>query len=251
MATPIDPRERFTATADLYEKHRPDYPEALFRWLEETTGVGSGARVVDLGCGTGIASRQMAARGWRVAGVDPNREMLRRALRAGAGPGGGAGGEVEYLRAAAEAVPLAAACAHLVTAANSFHWFDTARALAEIARIGRWGAAFWNTRADSPFNDEYEALLRRYSPEYVALFSSNSPVERLAAAVDLCRAELSHQQTLDRDSFFGRVYSASYVVHGVSDRAGFDRALDDLFGRHAPDGKLLLRYRTEAFAWRA
>jgi SAM-dependent methyltransferase len=204
---------------------------------------------VDLGCGTGIASRQMAARGWCVVGLDPNAEMLRRAVRAGGG--------VEYLRAVAEVTPLPARCATLATAGNAFHWFDLPRAVAEIDRIAAWGAAFWNSRADSPFNDEYEALLRRFSPEYVELFHSPrgaSTTDRLiAAAGDPAprQAELPYRQLLDRDAFLGRVHSASYVVHGVPDRAGLDAALDDLFGRYAEGGALPVLYRTEVIAWRS
>jgi SAM-dependent methyltransferase len=76
----MDPRERFTATVDRYARHRPDYPEALLDWL---AGLVSGRRAVDLGAGTGILTRQLAARGWDVVGVEPNAAMRERAAAAG------------------------------------------------------------------------------------------------------------------------------------------------------------------------
>jgi len=40
----IDPRERFTAAADLYHRYRPSYPDALLDWLEQATGARPPAR---------------------------------------------------------------------------------------------------------------------------------------------------------------------------------------------------------------
>ena len=47
---------------------------------------------------------------------------------------------------------------------------------------------------------------------------------------------VAHHQRFDRDSFFGRVWSSSYVKHGVADRAAFDEALGRLFDQWSEDG---------------
>src|SRR4051794_5837957 len=75
----LDPKERFSATAAIYGQYRPSYPAELFDWLERVTGIVPPARIADVGCGTGIATRQLAARGYDVVGVDPNEDMLARA----------------------------------------------------------------------------------------------------------------------------------------------------------------------------
>ena len=67
---------RFSATADVYDRYRPDYPAAVFDWIVAAAQLQPAARVVDLGCGTGISARQLASRGYRVTGVDPNARML-------------------------------------------------------------------------------------------------------------------------------------------------------------------------------
>src|SRR5262249_3448715 len=110
----VDSRQRFSATADAYHRYRPDYPQALLDWLVAETGVASGARVADIGCGTGISSRFLAARGFRVVGVDANADMLARAVEAGGGP--------RYVVGEAVATGLPDRSVDLVTAAQSFHW---------------------------------------------------------------------------------------------------------------------------------
>src|SRR5206468_8401451 len=62
--------------------------------------------------------------------------------------------EVEALAGAAEELPLDDETADAVLVAQAFHWFDGARALAEIARVLRaggglgllWNSSPWETR---------------------------------------------------------------------------------------------------------
>src|SRR5436305_13648679 len=70
------PTTRFSGRADLYARHRPDYPAAARDFLIGRCGLGApGALLVDVGCGTGISARLFAARGVRVVGVEPNEDM--------------------------------------------------------------------------------------------------------------------------------------------------------------------------------
>jgi SAM-dependent methyltransferase len=71
-------RARYDGVADWYEREFRASPltdesiQALRRFLGE--GPGS---LVDVGCGTGIFSEQMALWGWEVRGVDISEDMLR------------------------------------------------------------------------------------------------------------------------------------------------------------------------------
>src|ERR1700735_1038051 len=64
-------RERsrlFDQHAEAYDRFRPTYPDAV---IDELLGpVPKALDVLDVGCGTGIASRQMAQRGAKVLGVE-------------------------------------------------------------------------------------------------------------------------------------------------------------------------------------
>jgi SAM-dependent methyltransferase len=179
-------------------------------------------------------------------GVDPNEPMLERARAAGG---------ARYVRGQAEATGLPEASVALVTVAQAFHWFDQAAAFREFRRIlrpGGWTAAFWNLRASSPFMDAYDQVLRAYSREYAVLLSHDQSLESLAsgAVLDVRRAEFPNAQELDRAGLHGRAGSSSYVVHGVADREGFDRALDAAFDAHAEDGRVGYLYRVVGLCFR-
>lgn len=243
-----DPRRRFSAVADLYHRHRPSYPPETVDWILGTAGLTPPATIADIGCGTGISARLFAERGFDVVGVDPNEEMLAKAR---------GGGGARYVRGEAAATGLADGSVDLAIAAQAFHWFDIEATLAELARIlrpGRWSAAFWNVRAlEGAFMEEYDALLRQWSREYAVVESHEETGRRLkthAGVLDPREAAFANVQRLDRDGFFGRVASSSYVIHGVDDRPGFDRALGELFDRHQAGGLVALRYDTVAVAWR-
>jgi SAM-dependent methyltransferase len=64
--------ESFGSVAERYDRARPGYPAAL---VERIVAASPGPRVLDVGCGTGIAARQFQAAGCRVLGVDPDPRM--------------------------------------------------------------------------------------------------------------------------------------------------------------------------------
>ncbi|HWE57259.1 MAG TPA: class I SAM-dependent methyltransferase [Acidimicrobiales bacterium] len=68
--TPVDLRTTFDQVPDLYDRARPTYPAAVFDDLDDLTGLPAGARVAEIGCGTGQATIPMAERGWRVTCVE-------------------------------------------------------------------------------------------------------------------------------------------------------------------------------------
>ncbi len=75
-----DPRHRFSGAAAGYARFRPGYPDALVDRVVTEAGVKSGDPVADVGCGTGIFTRMLAARGLEVTGIDPDPAVMRAAL---------------------------------------------------------------------------------------------------------------------------------------------------------------------------
>lgn len=130
----------FGAAATAYAEHRPDYARAALRWALEPA---PGARVLDLGAGTGKLTATLAGVSGDVTAVEPDPAMLaelRRALP-----------DVRALSGSAEAIPLPDASVDAVVAGNAMHWFDMAVAGPEIARVLAPGgvlAGLWNVVDD-------------------------------------------------------------------------------------------------------
>ncbi|WP_320784576.1 class I SAM-dependent methyltransferase [Streptomyces sp. CRN 30] len=149
----------FNAAAAQYAANRPAYPPALFDTIEELTGRPlAGARVADIGAGTGIATTLLRERGADVIAVEPGAGMaaqFRRTLP-----------DVPLVRGTGDALPLADSCADLLTYAQAWHWTDPARAVPEALRVLRPGGAlalWWNTAAvDVPWIAAAAERLRRH-----------------------------------------------------------------------------------------
>lgn len=247
MAEAIDPRERWTGAAGRYARFRPSYPDALVDWAVADARLRPGDPVADVGCGTGLFTRLLAARGLDVVGIDPNADMLAEA-RAG-------GGGARYERGEAAATGLEDASVRLVSMAQALHWVPIDAAIAEFSRVLREGgrvAAIWNLRGRGGFMDEYDAVLRRFSREYGVLETWEETLRRLRThpRADLGRDfETENAQSFDLEGLLGRAWSSSYVFRGVCDREGFDAAVGRLFAAHARDGRIEFRYRAVAFAF--
>ena len=119
----------FETVAEEYERHRPDYPPEAIAWAAAQLGLEGGARVLDVGAGTGKLTRVLVAAGFDVVAVEPGRGMLDQ-LRL-------AVPEAETHEAPAEAIPLPDASVDAAFAAQAFHWFDRERALPELQRVVR------------------------------------------------------------------------------------------------------------------
>jgi len=162
------------------------------------------------------------------------------------------GARLRWALTDAETLDVGLDRADAIVGGQCFHWIDLDRALPRFAElVGPDGlvVAFWNLRDGSdPLMADYEALLLAHAPQY-AKVGAEPRVEAIAARVDAERAVFDHDQVLDRDGFFGRVWSSSYVRHGLEDREGFDAGLSALFDRHAAGGTVRFVYRTLALAF--
>lgn len=246
-----DPTGRFTGLADLYARHRPDYPPAALDFLQQRTGLGPGALLVDVGCGTGISSRLFARRGVRVVGLEPNDEMR---AKAEAVPTPEGLPVPAYRAGRAEETGLDNGCADVVLAAQAFHWFDPGRALGEFYRVlrpGGWVALVWNERDDrDPFTAEYSALLRS-NPEAVAVenerWRAGEPLLTHPLFRDARCDRFEHEQRLDEDGLLGRAFSASYAPREPARAEMLRNGLRELFRRAQREGTVVLRYETSVY----
>jgi SAM-dependent methyltransferase len=68
-------RETFGSVAELYDRARPTYPDAVFDDLAELAGLEPGSRVLEIGPGTGKATADLVRRGYTVIGIELSPEL--------------------------------------------------------------------------------------------------------------------------------------------------------------------------------
>lgn len=117
------------------------------------------AEVLDVGCGTGKAAVQFAARGLPVLGVEVDEQMAEVAR--------GHGIPVEV--GSFETWEDAGRQFDLITCAQAWHWVDPVPGVAKAARVLRPGGAiarFWNYHEfDPPVRAAFDAVYGRYAPQ--------------------------------------------------------------------------------------
>ncbi len=154
----------YDGVAAAYDARPPYATEALSACLD-ATGLAAGARVCDVGAGTGHATLPLLARGLAVVAAEPSASMRVRGVARTAGFGA-----VTWVAAVAEALPFAAATFRLVSFGSSFNVVDRPRALAESARVlhpGGFLLCLWNhRRLDDPLQARIEAAIHARVPGY-------------------------------------------------------------------------------------
>src|ERR1700722_20282883 len=125
---PSEGREMAGRDPAAYDLGRPEYPERVWRVLESRCGLRAGARVVEIGPGTGLVTRRLLATKARVTAAEPNASMVAY-LRAHFG-----GPTVEVVRPPSEDADLGEGVFDVAVAATSFHWVDKTRGVGALRR---------------------------------------------------------------------------------------------------------------------
>jgi SAM-dependent methyltransferase len=138
-----DRSQLFGHVAELYDRARPRYPDAVIARIVEASGT-EHPRVLDVGCGTGIATVQLLAAGAEVVGLEPDEQMLAVARAR-------SGSAVSYQVGRFADVSAAAGEFDVITAAQAWHWVDPESALPTAHRILAPAGVlvpFWNVRVE-------------------------------------------------------------------------------------------------------
>jgi ubiquinone/menaquinone biosynthesis C-methylase UbiE len=171
----------FTGLAGDYARFRPGYAPQVATAILRCVGRDAGSiDAADIGAGTGIWTRMLAARGLHsVVAVEPNDDMRREGIATSRGTG------IVWRKGTAEATGLPGGSADLVSMASSLHWADFDKACGEFHRVLRPGgvfAALWNPRfiEANPLLVEIEAQIARLKPGIQRVSSGRSGItERL------------------------------------------------------------------------
>jgi ubiquinone/menaquinone biosynthesis C-methylase UbiE len=183
----------FNDIAGEYDRHRPAYPDSLIDQACAVAGVGPGAPVLEIGCGTGQLTGSLLARGLRVTAVEPGDRLIARARDRLHGLG-----DVRFVNARLEDVSLQHAHYRAVFCASAIHWVDpdvswrkAADALVDggsLALLSYFGLEEPRSASDQ---QALGAALARIAPEVAADWPAYRDLERTLAGAAARRDNVS------------------------------------------------------------
>ena len=202
----------FGEVAELYDRHRPAYPDALVDDLVGLAELKERSIVLEVGAGTGKATSMFAERNIRVLAIEPSAEMAAVARRLAT-----AQGKVQIEQIDFERWDPAGREFPLVFAAQAWHWVDPSVGFTKAAQVLRPGgllAAFWNRPAwaRAELRNVVLDAYQRAAPELLAETDPIHPASSLPPDAEEWRRGVAASNRLGaaevRDYEWSETYSA-------------------------------------------
>lgn len=162
----------YLGSAPHYARGRLPYAPGLAERLADALSLDGTGRLLDVGCGPGILTLELAHLFAEAEGVDPDKGMLAEGERRAAAAGIA---NVRWTQARAEQLPGDLGPIHVATFGQSFHWMERERVAATMRELLEPGGDFVHvsdikepieTLVDLPYPappyDEMRALVREY-----------------------------------------------------------------------------------------
>lgn len=157
-------REVFGIDPGNYDAARPPYPDGVWRALRERAGLAAGIDIVEIGPGSGIATRPLLMhRPARLVAVEPDARLAAFLRAASDDP------HLQVIDSTFESAELPLGSFDLACCATAFHWLDARAALSKIHGLLRPGGAWamwWNEFGDPARPDPFHLAT-------AALFADN------------------------------------------------------------------------------
>ncbi len=247
----METTHKFTGKADVYSKYRPGYPAEYINYLISYNNLSQDSIIADIGSGTGILTRQLLDKKLKVIAVEPNNEMRDVAEKA-------LNGYQNFIsiNGTAEKTGIRQISVDLITAAQSFHWFDKNKFKLECGRISKPNskvALVWNSRDfSSQFVIDQAEINKRLCPLFVGFSGGIEETpqifERFFKDVKYDYKCFDHNTELDLEGFIGRNLSASYAPRNTdSNYKKYIEALTELFAKYNKNGTIILHNITRSY----
>lgn len=244
----------WSATSGDYAKHRQGFPPRFYEMLEREGLFAPGMRVLDLGSGTGVVARALAARGGEVLGLDPARGQVAAARRLAQEQGVAA----RFEEGLAERTGQPGGAFDLVVAAQSWHWFDRGLAAAEAWRVLKPGGALLICHHDwlplpGSVAHATEFLIEAHNPRWrmgrgTGFYPGWAGDLSVAGFARLAFAGFDHEARYGREDWRGRVRASAGVGGALEGGAvaRFDAELAALLDARFPEEPLVVPHRVFA-----
>jgi SAM-dependent methyltransferase len=183
----------FDRVAADYDAHRPGYPDAIVDVAVQRGELAAGARVLEVGCGTGKLTELLAARGLQVDAVDPGEGMIATARRRV-----GDATNVRFHHGRFEDVALPEDAYDAVFSATAFHWVEPEvgweKAAAHLRDRGLLALLVYagvSHDGSEVVDREFRAVLEEHVPELVDGWPPMRDLDTLLRDARAARANVS------------------------------------------------------------
>jgi len=141
----------FGKLAKDYKFIRPNYPIKVIKDIYSFVKT-SNPTILDLGCGTGISTRQMVKNNSKVFGCDIDEKMLTNASK---------DKNITYIKGSAEKLPFPNQNFDLITMFAAFHWFSNKKAMGEMRRVlkPKGVICIVQQKHTSPFSHDHKEII--------------------------------------------------------------------------------------------
>lgn len=256
MSTPktvVTTASPYEGLASNYNGARPSYPDSAIRELAGTTGL-----VADIGAGTGIFTRQLAALlpEAEIVGVEPSTDMRSMAHAASNLR------NISFIAGSAEKLPFADETVAMITAATAVHWFDRPAFYAEafrclkpggrvvvIQNIRRWWQSEWLAAYEALLEATVEGYTRGTYPAFDGKYRAldvAAELSELAQVSSVTTRDVEWHTALSEQDFVSFSLSSTITqraVAAIGEEAYLER-LKHLLGIYSQDGILPIDYVT-------
>lgn len=124
-------QRKFQTCTEHYVRGRLNYPIELIRKVADATGIGSGDRILDLGCGPGFLAVAFKPFVREVIGIDPEPQMLDQARALAHRQAQ----DISFREGSSFTLGPDLGAFRLVTMGRSFHWMDRKQTLQMLDRL--------------------------------------------------------------------------------------------------------------------
>jgi trans-aconitate methyltransferase len=184
--------ESFNSAAELYDRFRPGYPTAIFDALRDHAKLSAGSHILEVGCGTGQATRSLREITRHITCIEPGPDLLSIAKQKYPG--------LTFVNCKFEEFHSSETF-DLIVAATSWHWVNPEvgyQRAAALSKSGGWLANLRNYHIET----NPEAFLNLAEPIFRPFSRSKTPID------------LSSRHQIDNaiQSINNRYFNLDYMV---------------------------------------
>ena len=176
--------EMFNHAAEYYDKYRPGYPQEIIDSLISVTGISKGSDLLEIGCGSGKATRQFIGNEFNISGIDPGEDLVR------IGNERFKNENVIFVKGRFEEYDFGQKRFDVIYAAQSFHWVPQPigyKKCADFLKDNGYLALFWNMYilCDNDPDKELLEISKRYGgiADFVAETECENRIDSIVSQI--------------------------------------------------------------------